>query len=65
MDAQPVSLVVGRVLHLALGIARLQELLALMPPQTAKSFILEWREGGVITDEEAELLIEFNNLEAA
>lgn len=64
--ARPIGEIIAPLLFEAIGIARLQDFLeCIRQPSDRKQWIMEWYEGGTITADEAELLIEHNRLEAA
>lgn len=65
MSARPIGEIVAPIIRDALGLARLQLALAELDPTTRKVLVMLWWERSVISSEEAELLIEFNALEAA
>lgn len=66
MSARSIGEIVAPLIAEAIGIARLQDFLECLPyPVDRKQWIMEWYEGGTITADEAELLIEHNRLEAA
>lgn len=58
--------IIAPIIANAIGLARLQEFAAAIhPPCARKAMVMLWWEHGVISSEEAELLIEHNALEAA
>jgi hypothetical protein len=66
MSARQIGELVAPIIAAAVGLSRLQEWLAeIKDPRVCKRMVMLWWEKGVITSEEAELLIEHNRLEAA
>lgn len=66
MSARPIGELVGPILETALGLARLQEWVGdVRDPAARKWLVMFLFERGVVTADEAELLIEHNSLEAA
>lgn len=64
-DTRRIGEILAPIIRDAIGLARLQTALAELDPTTRKVLVMLWWERGVVTAEEAELLIEFNALEAA
>lgn len=66
MSARTIGELIKPIIAKAVGIGRLQDFLeCFADPADRKQWIMELWEGGVLTPEEARLLIEHNSLEAA
>lgn len=65
MSARPIGELIAPIAHRAMAVASLQSGLSVLDPSPRKQLVMLWWEHGVITAEEAELLIEHNALEAA
>lgn len=65
-DYTPIGDLVGPLIEAAVGLARLQQWVGTIPdPASRKWVVMLLYERGVVSAEEAELLIEHNALEAA
>lgn len=53
------------ILVQAIGLARLHDFLACFPPAERVKWIASFRDGGTITPDEADILLECNGMEAA
>ncbi len=65
MSAKPIGDLIAPILVQAVGLARLHEFLACFTPAERVRWIHCFVEGGTVTPEEADVLLECNGLEAA
>jgi hypothetical protein len=65
MSARPIGELVAPIIDRAIHVWWLQTLLEDTPQPARKALVMRWWEVGSLTADEAELLIDHNNLEAA
>jgi hypothetical protein len=65
MSARKVGDLLAPILTQAVGLARLHDFLSCFPAAERVKWIAAFKEGGTITPEEADILLECNGVEAA